>query len=52
MSQETFVCVFNDLNIQEDEMNGTCSKHGDMKNLHNIVMNKSERMDASGRLYT
>ena len=33
-------------------MGGTCSKHGDMENLYNIVMSKSEGMDASGRLYT
>jgi len=54
MSQETCVCVFNDVNtsIKEDEMSGTFSKHGDMKNLYNIVMSKSERMGTSGRLYT
>ena len=52
ISQDTCVCVFNDVNIKGDEMSGTCRKHGDMKNLYNIVMSRSEGMDASGRLYT
>jgi hypothetical protein len=25
------VCIFNDVNIKEDEMNGTCSMHGGYK---------------------
>jgi hypothetical protein len=46
------VCIFNEVHIKDDEMSGTCSKHGDMKNVYNIVMRRCEGMNASGRLYT